>query len=146
MKKLVIVMLMVLSLGSYAQSSANAKPGCDKTSCGPEGTKKGEAVAITNLRTDLEGIKLRMAKTGVSFNKELLETPIAKGSTDDESLLYLLQTVSVMRQELTTKLDRTRLSTDFVSNSPVAFSSKQQLMVALKKEVQLINEQLDQLL
>ncbi len=146
MKKLMIVLLMVISVGAVAQNTNSAKPGCDKTSCGPEGTKKGEAVAITSLRTDLEGIKSRMAKTNVVFSKELLESPITKGSTDDESLLYLLQTVNAVRQELTVKLDRARLSADFVSNSPVSFSTKQQLMVALKKEVQLINEQLDQLL
>lgn len=145
MKKMLILLAILLVSGiGYSQSAAQ-KPGCDKTACGPEGTKKGEAVAITTLRSDLQKVMTSLAQSGLGFNAELVEATISKGTSDDESLLFISQYATAIRLEMIEKLKPSTVMPEMKSYHPTMASSKQQLMTALKQEVQLLANQLNAL-
>jgi hypothetical protein len=139
MKKLfILIALTGISYLSAAQS-------CDKSSCGPEGTKKGEAVAITNLRADLESVITRMSRSSVSFDKEVAEMKIARGSSDDESLLYISQAASAIRYELLNKVEPSKIIASLRNYKPSNFSNKQKMVSGLKKEIELLASQAGEL-
>jgi hypothetical protein len=143
MKKLFI--LILLSSVSYLTLAQETKPGCDKTSCGPEGTKKGEAVVITTLRNDLQTVITKMSKSTVSFDKEIADMEIAKGATDDECLLYISQAASAVRYELVNKVDPSKLNASLKNYKPANFSTKQKMVSGLKKEIELLVAQAEKL-
>ena len=145
MKKMLILLVLVLNAaGAHSQIGA-PKPGCDKTACGPEGTKKGEAVAITTLRSDLQKVMTSMAQSGVGFDKELVEATIAAGATDEESLLFISQVATAIRQEMIERIKPSALTAELKSYRPALATNRQQLMLALRQEVQLLSNQLNAL-
>jgi hypothetical protein len=147
MKKILILLFVAaLPYFSYAQScSPSTGAACDKTSCGPEGTKKGEAKVITSLRTDLQSVINKMSKSAAGFDKEVAEMTIAQGTNDDESLLFISQAASFIRAELTSKLDDAKLIASLREFKPKIFSTKQQMVSALKKEVEVLANQAEKL-
>jgi hypothetical protein len=139
MKKFfILVALTGISFLSAAQA-------CDKTACGPEGTKKEEAVAITTLRTDLQSVISRMSQSSLSFDKGISEMKITKGASDDESLLFISQAVTSVRYELLNKLESSKLISSLKEYKPAPFSTKQQMVSGLKKEIQLLASQAEKL-
>jgi hypothetical protein len=143
MKKLfAIIAISAMPLFLVAQSCAQS---CDKTACGPAGTKKEEAAVITTLRTDLQSVISKMSKSSVSFGKEVSEMRVTKGSTDDESLLFISQAATSIRYELLSKLDASKLTASLKDYKPHSFSTKQQMMAGLKREIQLLINQAERL-
>lgn len=143
MKKLfILIALTGISYLSHAQAEAKS---CDKSSCGPEGTKKGEAAVITTMRSDLETVIAKMSKSSVSFDKTVAEMKIAKGATDDECLLFISQAASTVRYELVSKIESSKLIASLKDYKPANFSTKQQMVSALKKEIQILASQAEKL-
>ena len=147
MKKLFILILIAgIPLLSSAQScDKNAAASCDKTSCGPEGTKKGEAKVITTLRSDLQEVINKMSKSSLPFDREISEMKVVQGSNDDESLLFISQAIVTIRQEFLNKLEPSKLVTSLREHKPVGFTSKQQMVSALKKEITVLVSQAEKL-
>jgi trehalose-6-phosphate synthase len=144
MKKLFILFLItILPCFVYAQTCSQES--CDKKSCGPEGTKVKEAAVITSMRTDLQTVIEKMSKSTVSFDKHVAEMNIEKGTTDDESLLFLSQAISTIRFEFLNKLKSSELVTSLREYKPVTFSTKQQMVAALKKEIKILANQAENL-
>ncbi len=132
------IALTGISCLSVAQS-------CDKKSCGPEGTKKEEAAVITTLRTDLQSVVARMSQSGISFDKEIAQMEIVKGTSDDESLLYISQAASTIRYELLNKVESSKLVSSLKDYKPGSVSSKQKMVASLQKEIQILASQADKL-
>ena len=143
MKK--IVFLFILALPSYASHAQSCQPTCDKTSCGPDGTKKQEAVVITTMRSDLQTVITKMSKSSLAFDNHLKGMTIEKGTSDDESLLYISQVASSIRYEFLNKIESSRLVANLKDYKPSTFSTKQQMVASLKKEIQLLAAQADKL-
>jgi hypothetical protein len=143
MKKLfAIIAISAMPLFLAAQSCAQP---CDKTACGPAGTKKEEAAVITTLRSDLQTVVSKMSQSSVSFDKGISELKVTRGSTDDESLLFISQAATSIRYELLSKLDASKLIVSLKDYKPGNFSTKQQMMAGLKKEIQLLVNQAERL-
>jgi hypothetical protein len=139
MKKIItLIALTGLSYVAVAQS-------CDKKSCGPEGTKTEEARVITSLRADLQAVISKMSQSGISFEKEISQMEITKGANDDESLLFISQAASTIRYELLNKVEPTKLISPLKEYKPATFSSKQKMVSALQKEIQLLASQADKI-
>jgi hypothetical protein len=147
MKKLfILIAITAVSFYSVAQADkADAKASCEKSSCGPEGTKKEEAAAITTLRSDLQTVITKMSKSSMVFDKQIADMTIAKGSSDDESLLYISQAVASVRFEFLNKIESSKLVSSLKEYKPSSFSTKQQMMSGLKKEVQILASQAEKL-
>lgn len=138
MKKLIYLLFAIAPVFTFGQS-------CDKTSCGPEGTKKGEAAAISSLRADLQTAISKMSQSALAFDKAVLEMEIVKGTTDDESLLYISQAASAVRNELVARIEASKVLSSLREYRTSPVSTKQQMMAGLKKEVQLLVDQADKL-
>jgi hypothetical protein len=147
MKKLLILMLIAgMPFFASAQScSKAATASCDKTSCGPEGTKKGEAKVISSLRTDLQSVINKMSKSSLAFDKAIAEMTLAQGENDDESLLFISQAATSVRYELLNKIQSAKLIASLKDYKPSVFSSKQQMVSALKKEIEILASQAEKL-
>jgi hypothetical protein len=143
MKK--IIALLILSVSSYAMSAQSCAQSCDKKSCGPEGTKKEEAAVIKTMRTDLQMVVAKMAKSNLAFDSQIKDLTIEKGDNDDESLLFLSQAATTIRYELLNKLERSNLVASLKEFKPGAASSKQQMVANLKKEIQVLATQAEKL-
>jgi hypothetical protein len=143
MKKLIVLILLVAcSLLTYSQSCAQE---CDKKSCGPEGTKKEEAAVISTMRSDLQTVISKMSKSSFLFDSQVKGMAIEKGTSDDESLLFLSQAATSIRHELLNKIESTKLLTSLKEYKPSPSSTKQQLVANLKKEIQLLTVQAERL-
>lgn len=148
MKKLLI--LVVVAIAPYFVAAQSCTPSCDKTcdkksSCGPEGTKTEEAAVITTMRTDLQTVITKMSKSSLSFDQRVKGMKIEKGTTDDESLLFLSQAATTIRFELLNKIESARMTAslkDFKSGTAV---TKQQMVANLKKEIQVLATQAENL-
>jgi hypothetical protein len=141
MKKLFILLIFIgMAFLSLAQSES-----CAKSSCGPEGTKKNEAAAITTMRDDLQTVITKLAKSGISIDKEVSQMQITKGTSDDESLLFISQAALTVRHELINKVDPSRLITSLREYKPGNFSTKQQMFLGLKKEIEILATQAEAL-
>jgi hypothetical protein len=162
MKKLIVlIILAVSSLATYAQSCTQPCPPtctqpcppsctqpcaktCDKTACGPEGTKK-EAAVITTMRSDLQTVIAKVSKSSLAFDNQLKETKIERGASDEESLLYISQVAASIRQEFLTKVASAKLVTPLKDYTPSPSSTEQQMVANLKKEIQLLATQAEKL-
>ena len=146
MRKLFILIAIAgLPLLSYAQCDKNGKASCDKASCGPEGTKKGEARVITTLRSDLQGVINKMSTSSVAFDKQISEMKVVQGSSDDESLLFISQAVNSVRYEFLKKVEPSKLVASLQEYKPSSFATKQQMVSALKKEIDMLVSQAEKL-
>jgi hypothetical protein len=144
MKKLLfLVAITVIPYLVSAQSCCAQS--CDKKSCGPEGTKKEEAAVIKSMRTDLQLVVNKMSQSSLSFNKEVAGMTIEKGTSDDESLLFLSQAVTTIRYELLNKVDASKLVASLKEYKPTGTSTKQQMVSALKKDIQVLASQAEKL-
>ena len=143
MKKLfILILLSAFVQFSWAQT---CPPSCDKTSCGPEGTKTKEAAVITTMRTEVQTLLTKMTKSNIAFDKQIADMKLEKGENDDESLLFLSQAVTAIRYELTSRLDGSKQLPALKQFKPASSSSKQQMVASLKKEIQLLASQADRL-
>lgn len=143
MKKLIV--LILLAVGSFATYSQSCAQSCDKKSCGPEGTKKEEAAVISNMRSDLQTVITKMATSSFSFDNQLKEMTIEKGTSDDESLLYISQAATSIRYELLNKIEPSKILASLKDYKPSASSTKQQMVANLKKEIHLLAAQAEKL-
>jgi hypothetical protein len=144
MKKLFTLFLVtsvaILSWGQTCPPSA-----CDKTSCGPDGTKKTEAAVISTMRNDLQTVITKMSTSSFAFDNQLKEMTIEKGASDDESLLYISQAATSVRYELLSKIESSKLVASLKEYTPSAAATKQQMVANLKKEIQLLAAQAEKL-
>ena len=139
-------MLVILSIAFYASYAQSCSQTCDKkSSCGPEGTKKEEAAAISTMRTDLQLVITKMSKSPVAFDNQLKDITIGKGASDDESLLYISQVATSIRYEFLNKIESSKLVASLKDYKPSASSTKQQMVANLKKEIQLLAAQAERL-
>jgi hypothetical protein len=143
MRKLVVFIL--LSVSSYFAAAQSCAQTCDKKSCGPEGTKKEEAAVITTMRSDLQTVITKMSKSSLAFDNQLKALTIEKGTSDDESLLYLSQAATSIRYELLNKIESSKLVSSLKDYRPSASTTKQQMVANLKKEIQLLAAQAENL-
>jgi len=141
-KTLMLILFTAVSVVSWGQPCA---PSCDKKSCGPEGTKKAEAAVISGMRADIQTVLKKMSASALSFDKQIAEMKIEKGETDDESLLYLSQAITAIRYELLNKLESSRIIGSLKTYRPAAISTKQQLVSSLKKEIEMLASQAENL-
>jgi len=125
-------------LYSQAQSCT---PSCEKKSCGPEGTKKEEAAVISTMRSELQTVITRMSKSSLSFDKRIAEMKIERGTSDDESLFFISQAANSIRHEFVSKIESSKLVVPLREYEPLAVSTKQQMVSALKKEIQILTSQ-----
>jgi hypothetical protein len=103
MKKLVLISLLGIGISSslfgQEQIGQEQKSGCSPQTCGPENTKIGEAVILTELRKDLINLK-----DLVKVNKGLIEvTEVAIGTDDDESLQIMVKEIAKLNDLLNLK-------------------------------------------
>lgn len=70
---------------------------------------------------------------------------IEKGTSDDESLLFISQAVNAIRFELVNKIEPSKLIASLKDYQPARFSTKQQMVSALKKEIQMLTSQAEKL-
>jgi hypothetical protein len=143
MKKFFIVLVIVGSPALLAAQSC-APQSCDKTACGPEGTKKKEAAVITSMRNELQVVIAKMLKSPHAFDRSVAEMKIEQGTNDDESLLFLSQAASTIRFELVSKLSPD-LITSLKDFKPSGATTKQQMVSALKKEINILASQAEKL-
>jgi hypothetical protein len=148
MNKLLI--LVVIAIAPYFVSGQSCDPSCGKTcdkksSCGPEGTKKAEAAVITTMRTDLQTVLTKMSESSLAFDQQVKGMTIEKGTTDDESLLYLSQAATTIRFELLNKVEPSKMTATLKDFKPGAATTKQQMVANLKKEIQLLATQAEML-
>jgi hypothetical protein len=148
MKKLLILVIIAITPSFVAAQSCS--PSCDKTcdkksSCGPEGTKKGEAAVITTMRTDLQTVITKMSKSPVAFDQQVKEMTIEKGANDDESLLFLSQAATTIRFELLNKVESSKMIASLKNFKPGAASTKQQMVTNLKREIEVLTTQAEML-
>ena len=144
MKKLFVLILFTLVL-QFAWAQSCDPKSCEKKSCGPEGTKKEEAAVITTMRTDVETVLAKMSQSKVSFDRQVAEMKIEKGQSDDESLLYISQAVTTIRYELMAKLETSKQIGALKNYKPASSASKQQMVASLKKEIQVLTSQAENL-
>jgi hypothetical protein len=144
MKKLFFLIILA---GSFILATAQStdKASCDKTACGPEGTKTAEAKSITTLRSDLEAVITKMSKSSLPFDKNISTMRVTKGNTDDECLLYIAQAATTIRYELVSKVEPSKLVPSLKKYEPVIAANKQQIMASLKKEIEILASQADKL-
>jgi hypothetical protein len=148
MKKIfILILIAAIPYVSSAQSCTKADGGasCDKTSCGPGGTKNGEAKVITTLRTDLQSVINKMSLSSVAFDKQVSEMKVEQGTNDDESLLFISQAVNTIRYEILSKVESAKLVASLREYKPASFSTKQQMVFALKKEIGVLSRQAEKL-
>src|SRR5215207_6394717 len=104
MKKLIV--LILLAVCSFATYSQSCTPGCcDKKSCERECTKKEEAAVISTMRSELQTVITKMSNSSFAFDSQMKEMTIEKGASDDESLLFLSQAATSVRNELLSKIE-----------------------------------------
>jgi hypothetical protein len=143
MKKLFI--LIVIASASHVTYGQSCTPSCEKKSCGPEGTKREEAAVISSMRTDVQTVLEKMAKSPISFDRQIAAMKIEKGQSDDESLLFLSQAVTAIRYELLNKIESSKLIAALREYKPSGYSTKQQMVMSLRKEIQMIASQAEKL-
>jgi hypothetical protein len=139
-----IVALTLLAVGS-ALAQAESKPSCNPQACGPAGTKTEEAKAITGMRSDLQAVLTKLATTNVGVNEQLTGTEISKGSTDDESLLFIYQSAFSVHSELVSKVPSDKILPELKNHDLQPSANKQELVATLKKEIKLLNKQVERL-
>ena len=154
MKKLIaLIILAVSGYVTHAQSCTPScpspcppacKPACDKKLCGAEGSAKEEA-AITAMRGDLQALITKVAKSSLATDAQLKDMTIAKGASDDESLLLISQAAATVRYELLRKMESSDLVASLKDYRPSESSTKQQRVANLKEEIQLLTAQVEKL-
>ena len=78
-------------------------------------------------------------------DNQLKEMTIQKGTSDDESLLYISQAATSIRYELLNKIEPSKLLASLKDYKPSASSTKQQMVANLKKEIHVLAAQAEKL-
>lgn len=144
-KKMNVMLFFALLLSGLTNALAQTPPVCKPSSCGPGNTKTEEAAVITDLRKEVEFVMAKMAESKIAFDKDVTGFQIPKGSSDEESLLFLSQTLGMLRGEMRFKIPSEKVSADFINYNPKPVKSKQELLVNLKKETALLKAQVQKL-
>lgn len=155
MKKLIVlIILAVSSYATYAQSCTpscpspcppTCKPGCDKKLCVAEEAKTEEAAEITTMRNDLQTVITKISRSSLAIDNQLKYLTIAKGTSDDESLLFISQAAASVRYELLRKMESSKVVASLKDYKPSASSTTQQMATNLEKEIQLLAAQAEKL-
>jgi hypothetical protein len=140
-----LIVLIIVAISSHATFSQTCSQTCAKQSCGPEGTKKEEAAVIKAMRSDLQTVITKMSKSSLEFDIQLKDMIVEKGTSDDESLLYISQAATSIRYEFMNKIESSRLVSSLKEFKPSGSLTKQQMVASLKKEVQLLKAQAERL-
>ena len=136
MKKIIFTSIVLLApYWAFSQDCIGSKI-CDISCCGPEGTKTAEAAVITDMRAHLVSVIQKMSTSSISFDSQVAGMIIAKGTSDYESLLFISQAVSMVKSELKSKLSANSLQPALSSYKPERATTKQQMVANLKKEIQ----------
>ena len=139
-----VAILLLISAVAYAQSCAPSSCAAT-TACGPGNTKKGEAKAITELRSSLQEIINGYSASRYAENSTLSNIKLEAGASDDESLLYLVQVSNALRSELATKLPQDVVHKDIKDYQAKPALNKQQLVSVLKTDIKLFRDQIAKL-
>lgn len=137
-----IIVAAILVLGIANSISAQSKPGCDPKSCGPDNTKVAEARVITDLRAKLQASIVALGKSSLSFSPELVKFTIPKGTSDDESLLFITQAAAKVKAELLARVPSNKITTELRELQEPLASNKQQMLLHLKKEIEILSAQI----
>jgi hypothetical protein len=97
------------------------------------------------MRSDLQTVINKMSQSTLAFDKHVSDLKISKGSSDDESLLFISQAVNSVRYEFLSKVESSKLIASLKQYQPSNFSTKQQMVSALKKEIQTLTTQAEKL-
>jgi hypothetical protein len=147
MRKYIAIALWVafFSFNAATVVAQEMKADCNPSSCGPGDTKKGEAKVITSMRRDLQAVIDKMAKSDKGFSQDVTGLQLEAGTNDDESLLFIYQSATLVRTELTTKLQADQLLPVMKEISMKPSANKQQLVASLQKEIKAFSTQVDKL-
>ena len=140
-KALKFTFLVLFVVMAADQGWSQSKSGCEPKSCGPDNTKISEARVVTELRSELQSVITSMAGSSVLFSPVVTSFEIARGSSDDESVLFIAQAAAFVRAEFVKSLPVGTLMAEVRDFRPVPASTKQELLLNLKAEVQLLTEQ-----
>jgi hypothetical protein len=144
-KYIAIAIWVALFFNAATLVAQEKKQGCNPSSCGPGDTKTGEAKVITSMRSDLQSVIDKMAKSDKGFSQNVTGLQIESGANDDESLLFIYQSASLVRTELITKLQADQVLPVLKETSIQPSANKQQLVASLQKEIKLLVTQADKL-
>ncbi len=86
-----------------------------------------------------------MAKSDKGFSQDVTGLQLEAGTNDDESLLFIYQSATLVRTELTTKLQADQLLPVMKEISMKPSANKQQLVASLQKEIKALSTQVDKL-
>lgn len=135
----------MLFFGAVESAMAQSKPGCDPKSCGPDNTKVEEAKVITDLRDQLQSAINKMGSSSYAFDKGIKTYQIPKGSSDDESVLFISQTITCVKRHLKATLPEEKILIELKEGNPALTESKQQVIAQIKKDILFIEKQINQL-
>lgn len=143
--KISIIALSLVFLGAV---SASAQSSCSTSAqaCGPSGTKTEEAKVITSMRSDLQTVIGKLAKSNTGLSTQITNVEISQGTNDDESLLFIYQTAFAVHAELVANTDPGKLIPELKKQNLQPSSNKRQLVASLKKEIKLLEDQAEKLL
>ena len=146
MKHKSIALAAIMTLVSFAALSQSCASSCSTASaCGPGNTKKGEAKAIADLRTSLQEVLNGFSASKYAQNSTLIHVKLEAGSTDDESLLFLVQVSNAVRTELTSKIPGELIHQGLKNYEPKPALNKQQLVASLRTDIKLFQDQIAKL-
>jgi hypothetical protein len=146
MKKVNQFVLLVAILVSTANwAVAQSKPGCDPKSCGPDNTKVEEAKVITDLRAQLQTSFSKLHLTNLSLGEQLTSYTVPKGTSDDESVMFLMQASTALKNEIIRVVPKEKLLPEISLTTMPVSSSKQQLIGTLKKDIAILEKQINAL-
>lgn len=135
---LIFSFFVLLTVAAFGQSESKAS--CNPQSCGPGGTKTEEAKVIKKMRSDLGVAISKLTKFG-ALNEQMANMEISIGANDDESLLFIYQSVVSIHSELVRKFPSDKLLPELKNHVLQPSSNKQQLVASVKKEIKLLNDQ-----
>ncbi|MEM7085216.1 MAG: hypothetical protein AAF489_03490 [Bacteroidota bacterium] len=94
------------SCSTASVASTESTSGCSPKSCRGAKTKFGEAMVITNLRSELIALKADMEKsTNPSFDAKSYDIHGIVGENDDQSLDIIVREVKIVEQAFAQKLN-----------------------------------------
>jgi hypothetical protein len=139
--KRILIPMTILSIFSLGQIMAQSKEACKPEACGPEGTKKSEAKAITNLRIDLSHLIEHLSGTDTNYKGQLSDLKIDPGNSDEESLIILYGASLELTQIVVGHTSNEKLIPD-LKTTPKQPKNVQQMMASARKQVNLLAMQI----
>jgi hypothetical protein len=155
MKKLIaLIIFAASSYVTYAQSCPpscpspcppSCKPVCDKKLCRAEEAKKEGTASIATMRNDLQAVIAKISGSSLAIDRQVKDLTIEEGTSDDESLVNISKAAASVRRELLSKMESSKLVASLKDYQPSLSATKQEMVANLKKEIELLAVQADQL-